>query len=247
MLAHGGRHYRQGIGHGRDGEAFPSLASARWRADTGAALVQKWAVPAAWSTASEFAVGSDGSPYVLGPGNVILRLDPATGARLGEFKMPKLDQKVASPRWRYINVIGDYLIGGADPLWDPELDPKAKKSSFFTVAQNDNLSASKHLVVMNRHTGELLWTADARAGFRHNGICAGGGRLYAIDRLSGTELKRLARKNEVPDTKARIVAFDLETGVPAWESEDDVFGTWLSYSERYDILVESGQIGRAHV
>jgi hypothetical protein len=48
--------------------------------DTGSALVQKWSVPVAWSTASEFAVGLDGSPYVLGAGNVLLRLDPATGA-----------------------------------------------------------------------------------------------------------------------------------------------------------------------
>lgn len=38
VLAHGGRHYGQGKGHGRDGKAFPSLASARWRGDTAAAL-----------------------------------------------------------------------------------------------------------------------------------------------------------------------------------------------------------------
>jgi outer membrane protein assembly factor BamB len=47
--------------------------------DTGAALLQKWLVPGAWSTSSEFAVGPDGSPYMLGAGNVIQRLDPATG------------------------------------------------------------------------------------------------------------------------------------------------------------------------
>jgi len=27
---------------------------------------------------------------------------------------------------------------------------------------NDNLSSSMHLVVMDRHTGKVLWTADAR-------------------------------------------------------------------------------------
>jgi outer membrane protein assembly factor BamB len=176
--------------------------------------------------------------------NGCLRLDPATGKRLGEFKMPDVGEKVGSPRWGYINVIGEYLIGGADPLWDPTLDPKSKKSSPFTGAQNDNLSASKHLVVMNRHTGAVLWTVAARSGFRHNGICAGGGRLYAIDRVSGTQLKRLARENKVPEARARIVAFDLESGAPVWESEDTIFGTWLSYSERFDILVESGRVAR---
>jgi hypothetical protein len=48
--------------------------------DTGFALVQKWFVTAGWSTSSEFAVGLDGSPYMLAPGNVLQRLDPATGA-----------------------------------------------------------------------------------------------------------------------------------------------------------------------
>lgn len=38
VLSHGGKHYRHGIGHGRDGKAFPSLASHQWRADSGAAL-----------------------------------------------------------------------------------------------------------------------------------------------------------------------------------------------------------------
>ena len=48
--------------------------------DTGAALLQNWFVPAAWSTSSEFAVGLDGSPYMLGAGNVVQRLDPLSGA-----------------------------------------------------------------------------------------------------------------------------------------------------------------------
>ncbi len=48
--------------------------------DTGAAVVQNWSVPAGWSTSSEFAVAADGSPYMLGPGKVLQRLDPATGA-----------------------------------------------------------------------------------------------------------------------------------------------------------------------
>ncbi len=50
--------------------------------DTGAAIVQKWSVPAGWSTSSEFAVGPDGSVYHIAPGNVIHRRHPATGALL---------------------------------------------------------------------------------------------------------------------------------------------------------------------
>lgn len=50
--------------------------------DSGAALNTKWSVPCGWSTSSEFAIGHEGSVYMLGPGRVIQRRDPATGALL---------------------------------------------------------------------------------------------------------------------------------------------------------------------
>lgn len=50
--------------------------------DTGMAIVNKWSVPAGWSTNSEFGVGPDGSVYMLGVGNVLERRDGATGALL---------------------------------------------------------------------------------------------------------------------------------------------------------------------
>ena len=55
-----------------------------------------------------------------------------------------------------------------------------------------------HLVVMNRVTGKVLWTADAKSGFRHNATCTGGGRLYTIDRLSGDQLAKYRRRGEEP-------------------------------------------------
>jgi len=50
--------------------------------DDGTQLTEKWHVPAAWSTSSEFGVGPDGSVYHLAPGYVLHRLDPATGSTL---------------------------------------------------------------------------------------------------------------------------------------------------------------------
>ncbi|HXX92938.1 MAG TPA: PQQ-binding-like beta-propeller repeat protein, partial [Planctomycetota bacterium] len=203
------------------------------------------------ATGTNFISTSDGI-YVAWRAKCV-RLDPATGKILSEFTLPG-----ASAAWGYLNVVGDVLLGGADPLMDVKVerkveggfdDPLANPGSLITrilsfKGDNDTLSASRRLVAMDRRTGKVLWEAQARAAFRHNAICAGGGRLYAIDRLSGPQVDRLKKKNEVPKIVPRMVAFDLRDGKELWQSEEDVFGTWLSYSEGRDILVEAGRVAR---
>jgi hypothetical protein len=171
--------------------------------------------------------------------------------------------------WGYLNVNGDDLIGGADPVFDPTLlkfsskskkpggsdDDDTKKTSTTKKAatdaaapvekllkiENDNYSSSKQLVVMDRATGKVRWSVTARSGFRHNAICLGGGRMYCIDRVSGAEISRLKRRGEKPSHEPRLVVFDLLTGEEVWSTENDVFGTWLSYSAERDVLVEAGR------
>jgi hypothetical protein len=41
-----------------------------------------------------------------------------------------------------------------------------------------------------------------------------------------------------------LLVFDLKTGELLWSTEDNVFGTWLSYSAEYDTVVESGLVAR---
>ncbi|MFO0855854.1 MAG: PQQ-binding-like beta-propeller repeat protein [Phycisphaerales bacterium] len=52
--------------------------------DTGAAIVQKWSKPAAWSTESSLACGSDSSLYAFAPGNLLRRLSNQTGDTMAE-------------------------------------------------------------------------------------------------------------------------------------------------------------------
>ena len=173
------------------------------------------------------------------------KLDPATGKKLMEFTLPKFIESATPPRWGYINVIGDYLIGGADPLLEAQLLKQERSASkLLKLSENDDFSASRYLAVMDRHTGKLLWTASARFGFRHNAICAGNGKLFAIDRMSGAQISRRKQNGESPVANPRAVAFDLKTGKELWGDETDTFGTWLSYSEQFDILVESGRVAR---
>jgi outer membrane protein assembly factor BamB len=173
-----------------------------------------------------------------------IRLDPATGKRLAEFPFPLVGDEATPPRWGHLNVVGDYLIGAGDSIFNAEAEKQSKSpAKLFRLADSDLFSASRHLVVLNRHTGKLLWTATARLGFRHNTLCAGNGKLFAVDRLSGARLSRTKEEAEIP-ALPRVVAWDLATGKELWHDESDAFGTWLSYSEKFDVLVEAGRVTR---
>jgi hypothetical protein len=56
--------------------------------DTGAALVQRWAVPSAGGVKGEFACGAEGSVYMLQAGDLLTRLDAQTGALRNSYPVP---------------------------------------------------------------------------------------------------------------------------------------------------------------
>ena len=216
--------------------------------------------PGANASGSNFVSMSDGI-YVAYRDRCVV-LDPADGRILREFPVPKLPDVNPLAPWGYIDVQGDLLLGGAEPLFDPKsLPPKeqgngnddepgtVKSKSLDKLLKaikgtNDNLSASRHLFALDRHTGKLVWSTKANLGFRHNGICIGGGRVFAIDRLSGDQVKRLKAKREEPVHLPRLVALDLATGRELWSDTENIFGTWLSWSDKHDILIEAGRVAR---
>ncbi|HWG42005.1 MAG TPA: PQQ-binding-like beta-propeller repeat protein [Gemmataceae bacterium] len=180
-----------------------------------------------------------GSNYVSLPdgiyvahGDCCRRLDPVTGQQVAVFHLPIPPGEKTPPIWTYLNADGPYLVGGANPRDD---SPRGKRAA---------VASSKFLTVLDRHTGRVLWTATAGESFRHNAICLGDGRLHAIDRTSADLLSWFKRRGQKPKSKPRLVAFDLRTGREVWHTRADVFGTWLSYSSAYDVLVECGRIAR---
>jgi outer membrane protein assembly factor BamB len=228
--------------------------------------------PGANGTGTNFISLSDGI-YAI-HGEVCLRLDPATGRTQSEFRLPRpgmddpaarssgtgvspvqhrrdagataladrstnpedREDKAAPREWTYLNVAGDYLIGGADVT-------QFDAASAYKAGYEARIG-SKELWVLNRHSGKVLWSITAQHEFRNNAICAGAGRLYWIDLLSQSELDRLKRRGEQPQGSSRLSVHDLATGKLLWETEQDVFGTWLSYSAEHDVLIESGRPGR---
>lgn len=209
------------------------------------------------NTAHQPGANSSGTNYISMPdgiyvayGTSCLRLDPVTGKQRDEFKLPAAPG-AEPPLWGYLNVEGNLLVGGANPLCEKEGDdcnPSATKNQTpmqrLKAAGQEGLSSSQQLVVMDRHTGKVQWTATARSGFRHNAICIGGGRLYCIDRLSAPDLARLKRRGETAKHPARLVVLDLQNGKELWSTETEVFGTWLSFSAKHDVLVEAGRVAR---
>jgi outer membrane protein assembly factor BamB len=183
-----------------------------------------------------------------------VRLDPETGKILAEFPFPG-DGK---GDWTCVTVAGDYLIGAGEPTVESKLvrqttggldDPQAAidaalKKLAAIKPDNDGWSGSRRIIVMDRKDGRVLWQASARSGFRNNSICVGGGRLYVVDRHSGLELNRMKKRGEKPETNPRLIAFDLKDGREIWSTEDNVFGTFLSYSEPRDVLVEANRYAR---
>jgi outer membrane protein assembly factor BamB len=202
------------------------------------------------NTSHQYGANGTGTNYISTPeaiyvryGRECLRLDPASGKPLPSIPLP---QGIAggpggdNAIWGYLNVAGQYLIGGA-------ATPDQRSASFHWTkikplgkagkGQKSDASAapatempqaieSRSLFVIDRGSGKLLWSTAAKGRFRHNAICAGGGRLYAIDQSPG-----------------QVAAFDLATGKTLWRKGAGVFGTWLSYAATHDVLLEAGRCG----
>ena len=167
--------------------------------------------------------------YVL-HGKKCVCLDPAKGTPIAEFTLPPLPGEKNPPMWSFLSVSGDYLIGGCNPAGE--------------AGKNKVVSSSLCLTVLDRHSRDILWSVTAENGFRNNGICIGKGKLFIIDRPSADHLAYLQRRGEADKVKSRLLALDLATGKQQWSASANVFGTWLSYSEKHDILVEAGRNAR---
>jgi outer membrane protein assembly factor BamB len=105
-------------------------------------------------------------------------------------------------------------------------------------------TASSEVVVMDRRTGKVLWTRRAAAAFRHNAICLGGGKLFCIDRLPTPVAHRLLRRGVKTHRLNHLLAIDIRTGKVLWSTQENAFGTWLSYSAEHDVLLQGGRPSR---
>ncbi|MCL5282963.1 MAG: PQQ-binding-like beta-propeller repeat protein [Planctomycetes bacterium] len=171
-------------------------------------------------------------------------LDVKSGQTEQVFSLPgQKDQP--QKEWGYIGVCDDCLIAGSGFVKYPiTLGTEIKDANI--VAGLDWV-ASRQLVGMNRRDGQVLWAMDAQRGFLHNGIAAGQGKVFCLDaapyatriKNKATTMKNARPETLDPDPRQRLVAVDLHSGQILWENRDRVFGSWLSYSQEHDILLQA--------
>ncbi len=168
-------------------------------------------------------------------------LDAATGEPMGQFTLPGQAGEAPS-EWGFIGIYEDILIAGADFVPTPELPAKSDNKKMKDLLKWRSFlgkTSSQQLVIMNRYTGEVLWTMRARHGFVHNAIVAGNDLLYCIDSQAPSvlELRRLVKKKA--QAGFRLCAVDIHTGTVQWEKQEGVFGSWLGYSQEHDVLLQA--------
>lgn len=201
-------------------------------------------IPGANARGTNFVVTSE-RIYIV-EGAVCHVLDPSTGKNIQTIELPQDDPK--NPReWSYIGVYGDTLIGGLGfaryrdrlKLDFEQEDGKLSGSKAGFGSKALDRAGSLALVGFDRMTGKERWRVDARHSFWNNGIVAGNGNIYCLDRNPSVVEDKLRRRGmKLPEY--RILAVDAQTGQEAWQVEKGVFGTWLGYSDKHDLLLQAG-------
>jgi outer membrane protein assembly factor BamB len=181
-------------------------------------------------------------------------LDARTGEMRQVIRLPA-PEGTPPKAWGYIGVCDDCLIAGAD-FAQYAIGTSADSKDVAHAMTVFDKSAARRLVVMNRYTGQVLWTIEAQRGFLHNAIAAGKGKLFCLDiappyaarkpaQTAGSGRKS-ADPNHPAETKPssppppdRLLALDLHSGKILWENRDGVFGSWLAYSQEFDILLQA--------
>ncbi|MCA9140760.1 MAG: PQQ-binding-like beta-propeller repeat protein, partial [Planctomycetales bacterium] len=201
-------------------------------------------IPGANARGTNYVV-TDDRVYIV-EGSVCHSLDPATGRTIAEIRLPK-NESGQDEQWGYLGVYRDVLIGGLgfamyrgrnSLSFDADKDLNANKAGFGSKSYDR--AASVSLVGFDRHSGKQLWKVDADHSFWHNGIVAGGGKVFCLDRTPKTIEDALLRRGKSQADSYRIIALDYQTGRRVWETSDNIFGTWLSYSEPLDLLLQAG-------
>lgn len=201
-------------------------------------------IPGANGRGTNYVVTEDRIYLLIGA--TCLMIDPANGQDAGRIEMPTSEDG-SQPEWGYIGVYENLLLGGVGfanyrEKHDLEFagDRELKRNQAGFGSKSFDRAASRGLIAFDRHSGKQIWRVDAKHSFWHNGIVAGGGRIFCLDRNPAPVEQAMRRRGlPLPDSY-RIACFDAASGSTTWEVTEAIFGTWLGYSEEHDLLLQAG-------
>ncbi len=189
-------------------------------------------IPGANAWGSNYVVAHDRLYLITGPKCLVI--DPATGDTLHEWTL-KEKPDIGVPNWGYISVYKDLLIAGISPFH------VAKEGKQWKLQFNNRFATgSRTITVLDRYTGKVLWERQATHNFRHNTLIAGNDKIFCIDGLSPAKMSFLKRRGMNFESTPCILAIDARTGKELWTEQENIFGTWLGYSEEFDVLLQAG-------
>lgn len=184
-------------------------------------------------------VATDEGVYLVVRDRCLL-LDAATGETVRQFILPA-KANGESPSWGYVGIYEDLLLAGVGfGDYAERLGYKYTPQKKRGPAWGPDRSASLALLAFDRRSGKVLWEVKANHSFLHNGIVAGGGRVYLLDKLPKRVEEQILRRGAEDTAAYRLLAVDAKTGKPMWARDGDAFGTWLSYSAERDLLLQAG-------
>ena len=182
-----------------------------------------------------------GDSIFLRHGDQCFRIDAATGKVKSTFPTPKHPNGKPAT-WGYIACLDGVLFGSTSNEQHIVRHAYIRADSHMKKQYSESTS----FFAFDVATQKLLWQYKAKKSIRHNAIAIGAGRVHLIDRELAVDdlLSRApARRGQKPKTPAvghatgELVTLDLKSGEQLWDSNKDIFGTTLSYSERHDVLL----------
>ncbi len=166
-----------------------------------------------------------------------VRLDPASGEELAEFRLPD-----PGDYWGSIRIAGDLIIVPAFRTVS-ENESKGYVTGFRSDRPGRPGRLAKRIVALNRHDGKLVWEKAAHHSIFM--VSVGNDNVFCLD----TDLKNFYRSGDrrgldpTGEAPRLLRAFDLRTGEQRWQQETPMPLTWLSYSHEHDVLVGVNKSG----
>jgi outer membrane protein assembly factor BamB len=195
-------------------------------------------------------VGETGSNFCLGDGSVFvtsgrkcLRIDLVTGQLISTYNTPVADD-ADNQRWGFLAYSDGRLFGSV-------ANQRHKVSARYRLIELTTESTS--LFALHAASGSLLWHFHPQHSIRNNSIAVGQNKVFLVDRplvktdriddpqRDGKHRPRINPDEQPPGT---LIALDAASGVPSWQSSEDIFGTQLAVSEQHGVLLMNYQAVR---